>query len=436
MVFALSVSAFAADDDLLILDGEEFNTFGNLTAADYGVYDSGSYSVTIVGTVRPSVGQSYVHTFSLSDSSPSDSISISGGVLNRVAVSSFTVSMPAGQLTLVFDWNITAVSSSSPGVTVSKTGGPTSNVFVYVVSDGSSSSISLSMTTAISNRGLSTSSIESNFTPSEPVDPGPEPENPYAGDGSMFGWTGKMLFGLKLIDGQKWYTYSSGDVQGANMFGLVEYGDAQLIDQTATAFMLSSLTYYKWKWEIDPQTGKIKWSVPDEQKGSWADMIYRTSVYNWYWGDKLWSNDVSGSWYGSISSDFSYLNYRVNQILQVLANDEDLKIKDATDSERQWVQDYFENGSDIADSGKYASVNDDGKALKDFLTPAESASMSDGLSSIENGGYDFWSENVYHDINQVSSTATLDAADDVPYDQQINDLYSEHISSIWGAFDG
>ena len=157
-------------------------------------------------------------------------------------------------------------------------------------------------------------------------------------------------------------------------------------------------------------------------------------TYDYFWTDRLWSNSVSGSWYGAISDNFAYLNFRVNQILDVLANDEDLAIKDATTPEREWVKGYFTGSGDKADSSKYNSLNSDGQALKDFLTPSESASMSDALAAVESQGYSFWSESVYQDINQTSSTATTNLGDDVPWEEQINDLYSEHVASIWGAF--
>ena len=262
------------------------------------------------------------------------------------------------------------------------------------------------------------------------------PPNPYEGTGSMFGWTGATLLQLELSQSEKWYTYGSGSSFAAQLDSLWTGmdGEGTLRGDVVNSKMLASLTWNKWKWSVDSNTGLPKFEVDSWSQGSWADMIYRTSVYNYFYASKLWSNDVSGSWYGSISTSFSYLNYRVNQILEVLANDEDLAIKDATTPEREWVKNYFNGSGDKADSDKYNSLNSDGQALKDFLTPSESASMSDALSAVESQGYSFWSENVYQDINQVSSTATIGLDDDVPWEEQINDLYFEHIASIWGAF--
>lgn len=265
----------------------------------------------------------------------------------------------------------------------------------------------------------------------------PEPDDPLAGTGSMFGWTGKTIFGLQTNSMEKWFINGTGSDRVGHLDATYNYGDAVSVPgYWVMQNMLASLTVQKWQWQIKPETGLPAFNVDETYKGTWSDMIYRTSVYNYFWGNKLWKNDVSGSWYGSISSDFSYLNFRVNQILDVLANDEDLAIKDATTSEREWVKEYFSGSGDKADSSKYNSLNSDGQALKDFLTPSESASMSDALSAVESQGYSFWSENVYLDINQVPSTSTTDLGDEVPWEEQINDLYSEHVASIWGAFDG
>ena len=217
--------------------------------------------------------------------------------------------------------------------------------------------------------------------------------------------------------------------QGETGSALTGESDADAI----SADVLASLGYNGYSWKVD--NGQIVFKS-GAAGGSWLDMIFRYSTYDYYWGSRLWSNDVSGSWFGAISDNFSYLNFRVNQILDVLANDEDLAIKDATTSEREWVKDYFSGSGDKADSSKYNILDSDGHALKDFLTPSESASMSDALSAVESQGYSFWSENVYQDINQASSTSTVGLCDDVPWEEQIHDLYSDHVGLIGRAFDG
>lgn len=380
-------------------------------------------------------------SFSLSSSNASFTGKVSGYLSytsGTVAVDDYSGSTTVFELSRVpSDFS---VSTSTPGYSVT-----------YSLSDGTATIVVSADSSRESNLcGLTFSGesyvgselksyvLGSGYTYTGSGTPPVVPPNPYEGTGSMFGWTGGTLLQLELSQSEKWYTYGSGSSFAAQLDSLWTGmdGEGTLRGDVVNSKMLASLTWNKWKWSVDSNTGLPKFEVNSWSQGSWADMIYRTSVYNYFYSSKLWSNDVSGSWYGSISTSFSYLNYRVNQILEVLANDEDLAIKDATTPERDWVKNYFNGSGDKADSNKYNSVNSDGQALKDFLTPSESASMSDALAAVESQGYSFWSESVYQDINQVSPTATADLGDDVPWENQINDLYSEHVASIWGAFDG
>ena len=408
LVFALSFSVFAADVNPSVT-----------VQYKYGNHKSGS--------------------FSLSSSNASFTGKVSGYLSytsGTVAVDDYSGSTTVFELSRVpSDFS---VSTSTPGYSVT-----------YSLSDGTATIVVSADSSRESNLcGLDFSGesyvgselksyvLGSGYTYTGSGTPPVVPPNPYEGTGSMFGWTGATLLQLELSQSEKWYTYGSGSSFAAQLDSLWTGmdGEGTLRGDVVNSKMLASLTWNKWKWSVDSNTGLPKFEVDSWSQGSWADMIYRTSVYNYFYASKLWSNDVSGSWYGSISTSFSYLNYRVNQILEVLANDEDLAIKDATTPERDWVKNYFNGSGDKADSDKYNSLNSDGQALKDFLTPSESASMSDALSAVESQGYSFWSENVYQDINQVSSTATIGLDDDVPWEEQINDLYSEHIASIWGAF--
>lgn len=410
LVFALSASVYAADSNPSVT-----------VQYKYGNYKSGS--------------------FSLSSSNASYTGKVSGYLSytsGTVAVDDYSGSTTVFELSRVpSDFS---VSTSTPGYSVS-----------YSLSDGTATIVVTADSSRESNLcGLTFSGesyvgselksyvLGSGYSYTGSGTPPVVPPNPYEGTGSMFGWTGATLLQLELSQSEKWYTYGSGSSFAAQLDSLWTGmdGEGTLRGEVVNSKMLASLTWNKWKWSVDSNTGLPKFEVDSWSQGSWADMIYRTSVYNYFYSSKLWSNDVSGSWYGSISTSFSYLNYRVNQILEVLANDEDLAIKDATTPERDWVKNYFNGSGDKADSSKYNIVNSDGQALKDFLTPSESASMSDALAAVESQGYSFWSESVYQDINQVSPTATADLGDDVPWEDQINDLYSEHVASIWGAFDG
>ncbi len=296
---------------------------------------------------------------------------------------------------------------------------PSSETVVSLIVSGSSSSITRS------KLSLGYSSFEA--APEKPFVP---PTNDMQGlhgyrDASVLGSRWKTYNDYIGI----WETIMSLTNQGETGPAITGESDADAI----SADVLASLGYNGYSWKV--VNGQIVFNS-GAAGGSWLDMIFRYSTYDYYWASRLWSDDVSGSWFGAISSNFSYLNFRVNQILDVLANDEDLAIKDSTTSEREWVKDYFSGSGDKADSSKYNSLNSDGQALKDFLTPSESASMSDALSAVESQGYSFWSENVYQDINHVPSTATVGLGDDVPWEEQINDLYSEHVALIGGAFDG
>lgn len=214
--------------------------------------------------------------------------------------------------------------------------------------------------------------------------------------------------------------------------GQVTISDGSTIDMTindyvVAADMYNMLAYNAYSWSVNDD-GTIKFNT-GAVASTWIDMIWKYLTYDYYWGTRLWSNDTSGSWYGDIKSSFSYLNYRVNQIFEVLANDEDLKIKDATDEEREWVQDYFENGTDIADSEKYDKLNGTTSAFKDLFSGAPDSSIADGFSTVNDNGYDFWSQAVSDEINGASIASTY--SDDP--DLQIVDFYSDNFAKIVGG---
>jgi hypothetical protein len=200
-----------------------------------------------------------------------------------------------------------------------------------------------------------------------------------------------------------------------------------------SADVLASLGYNGYSWKVDNDQIVFKSGAVG---GSWLDMIFRYSTYDYYWGIRLWSNDVSGSWFGAISDNFSYLNFRVNQILDVLANDEDLAIKDATTSEREWVKDYFSGSGDKADSVKYDKLNNTGSAFKDAFAGAPDSSIADGFTAINDNGYVFWSQGVSDDINgnNASFSGVSRASAYVPPEQRIVDAYSENWAQIVGGY--
>lgn len=246
-----------------------------------------------------------------------------------------------------------------------------------------------------------------------------------------------LLNGVRYIQAtaSQWRTYNQYiGFYEAVMSGQVTLSDGSSVDANVDYTGLqgdffASIYYNAYSWKVG-ENGELVFNS-GTAGSNWLDMIWKYLTYDYYWGTRLWSNDTSGSWYGDIKSSFSYLNYRVNQIFEVLANDEDLKIKDATDEEREWVQDYFENGTDIADSEKYDKLNGTTSAFKDLFSGAPDSSIADGFSAVNDNGYDFWSKSVSDEINGASIASIY--SDDP--DLQIVDFYSENFAKIVGGSD-
>lgn len=298
---------------------------------------------------------------------------------------------------------------------------PSAQTVVALTVSGTSSSLQ-----DLSNLSLGYSSFEA--APSEPENPFVPPTNDMQG-----------LHGYRdaSVSASRWKTYNeyigiwetvlSLTNQGETGSAITGESDADSI----SADVLASLGYNGYSWKV--VNGQIVFTS-GAVGGSWLDMIFRYSTYDYYWGSRLWSGDVSGSWFGAISDNFSYLNFRVNQILDVLANDEDLAIKDATTPEREWVKGYFSGSGDKADSDKYDKLNDTGSAFKDAFAGAPDSSIADGFTAVNDNGYVFWSQEVSNDINGVSSSAGSRAPAYVPPEQRIIDAYSENWEQIVGGY--
>lgn len=431
----LSVPVFAVDDLIVVdgVDGSDFSTFGNTSISDYGinVLSGEQYAVTVSGYFYRYTDGARA-SFVMSDSSPSAYASASE-VSIGVRFTNITASFPAGTLTIDFSEfsSVPSFSTSTAGASVSVSGSS-----LIITSDGSAQPILLtsssSYTPAVSPANAF--SLSSSFVASSGGGGSGGGGEYTPGYSDMNGFHGVRQ---ALSTATEWSTYNQYigvqdvvmELTNKGVSGSAITGEST--SDFIIADVMAGIGFNGWSWKIEDGTIKFSSGAPG---GSWLDMIFRYLTYDYFWTDRLWSNSVSGSWYGAISDNFAYLNFRVNQILDVLANDEDLAIKDATTPEREWVKDYFTGSGDKADSSKYNSLNSDCLSLKDFLTPSESASMSDALAAVESQGYSFWSESVYQDINQTSSTAATNLDDDLPWEEQINDLYSEHVASIWGAF--
>lgn len=352
-----------------------FSITGNWTASVWG--EQGYTSFTTVST------------------SSTDPGSRSG--LVSVRLNSISIVFPeAGTVTLAFNpaQNVTGVSNC-------KDWSLSSDGLVCGVTVESSEAGTVTCTVTSSGfKAASSCSISGSFHASS----SPSPDDPSSsGTGSMNGWTG-----IKLLDiengGTQWVIYNS---EIGQLISLVSLGEASYESQFWIAKMLSHFGYSSWKWSYNEETGKIDFELPTDAQGSWADMIYRFMTYDYWWSSKLWSGNVAGSWYGNLSGMLSQalgtLNATVKQIQDVLSNDKDLAIKNATEDERQWIQDYYEGDSDYKVSAeKIQDFSDTGDDFLDFVSAGNSASFSDFWSSIgsSNGMYElFWSVSVKNLLN-------------------------------------
>ena len=176
-----------------------------------------------------------------------------------------------------------------------------------------------------------------------------------------------------------------------------------------SANLLSNLAYVGWSWQYDYVNNTIEFTVPEESRGSWADMLYRTAVWGYFWNRQIMTNNVAGSWYGSISSSFDTLNASVFRILTVLANDEDLAIKNATDDERQWVQNWFEG--DSSDTSRFDSVNSVSSNVSDVFSGIDSSIDVGTAFTSTDEGYTFWSQGCYDEIFNVDASGFVSSTD-------------------------
>lgn len=297
------------------------------------------------------------------------------------------------------------------------------------------------VTLVVTSSGLaaaSSCSISGSFHPASV----PTPDAPSSdGTGSMNGWTG-----LKLLDvqngGTQWVIYNS---MLGQLISLVSLGEASYQSDFWIAKMLSHFGYSSWKWKYNDETGKIDFELPEMAQGSWMDMVYRFMTYDYWWNSKLWSGDVAGSWYGNLSGmltqALSTLNATVKQIQDVLSNDKDLAIKNATENERQWIQDYYEGNSDYkVDETKIQDFSDTGDDFSAFLAGGGSSSLADFWSAINASDaiYTFfWSSFMsdYLNAGAVSSSIQRVAPNySVPsFIQNQNDVIA---SAFAGDYDG
>lgn len=280
---------------------------------------------------------------------------------------------------------------------------------------------------------------------------GGENPNPYPESGSRWvladnkgNWVAGEQGQQFLSTSNEWQTYNQyiGDYVTK-----VKYSrDGTETEENSEAFMarmLSDLSYSTWDWSVSG--GKLIFFPPENAEGSWLDNMWRMNVTMYY-------NLVNNSgWFGmvtsnqsSIISQLGILNTRVLQILSVLANDEDVKIKDATTYQRTWIQNYFEGNDPVGPSAdNFTDLRSGFGSITDQFETDKS--ITDIGSVFSDSAYDsrsqffFWSQTVSDDVNGVSrggfGGGKASARAPVVPDSTFSDQYEYGDDSIVDAFD-
>lgn len=364
-------------------------TFG-VSAAD------GSPSGSAVWTWSNSSSSSY--TVSLGSTQPYSSTGY------RLYVSSLTLVAPsAGTLSVSLypcRSSFSASGSGSASDVSSVLNGNTTTVTVVFDSAGSAGITTSPGFYTPSHDG----NIEFNLVSWEPSG-GTEPGEEYTGDwtlGNNFGdWRPGLAVPNQTSTTTQWKTYSQ--YIGEYVTEVSSSGDSKSFSGTADSFFvsaLSALTYDDWSWGVG-EDGKMYFSPPAFAQGSWLDNMWRMDVYLYY----NLANQTG--WFGGVNNRLDTLNSRVLQILSVLANDEDVKIKDATTDHRNWIIDYFEGeNTGKPKTSDNDAVNDSMNTVKDQFqssyTVGDIGSIFSGNSYDNNIWYSFWSQPVYNDVNGIS----------------------------------
>lgn len=280
---------------------------------------------------------------------------------------------------------------------------------------------------------------------------GGEPSNPYPSSGSRWILTdnkGNWVAGEQgqqfLSTSNEWQTM--GQYIGDYVTKVKYSRDGAESEENSEAFMsrmLSNLAYSTWDWSVSD--GKLIFFPPENAEGSWLDNLWRMNVTIYY-------NLVNNSgWFGNVTSNQSSmislldtLNTRVLQILSVLANDEDVKIKDATTPERTWIQNYFEGDDPVGPSaGNFTDLRSGFGSITDQFETDKS--ITDIGSVFSDSAYDsrsqffFWSQTVSDDVNGVSrggfGGGKAPARAPAVSDSTFSDQYEYGDDSIVDAFD-
>lgn len=374
-VFIIGVSAADGPSGTAVY----LNEYGRSTSVSLGstVQASGTFRNTSLTLVAPSAG---VMTVSLS---PSGTKYVKTG---NGSATDVTYSLQYNSGTRSATVTVTFGSSGSAGIAVESESGTRAN------------SLNFSLVS---------------WEPSASPDPDPPAPDPYPSSGSRWvladdkgNWVAGESGQQFLSTSNSWQTYSQ---YIGEYITKVKYDrDGTQTEENSDAFMsrmLANLAYNTWDWSVSG--GKLIFFPPEDAEGSFLDNMWRMNVTLYY-------NLVNNSgWFGmvtsnqsSIISQLSTLNTRVLQILSVLANDEDVKIKDATTDHRNWIIDFFQGENTgkptVSDND---AVNDSMNTVKNQFqssyTVGDIGSIFSGYSYDNNIWYNFWSQPVFNDVNGI-----------------------------------
>ena len=364
-VFTIGVSAADSVSGTAVFGSSPFDTTSSLTLGSSSDV-KGSYRLKSITIVLPSAGTAI--------------FSLTGVGSSTVSGEGVTCSVSSGNMTL------TVVSSSGGSVG-------------FTTSPGNYSSNSYTSFTLVS------------WTPDSGSGGGGGDDGDNSGStvlgpssGGYDGWNSDGTFTQKNNDDTKTGSSQQWNINSTYIGQLDYYIESELGSMPTQVYistLLSELVTQTYSWRFNADTNQFEYVRPNP--GSWFDNIWQMNIYLYY------NLANQKGWFGHINSEFATLNSRVLQILSVLANDEDVKIKDATTDHRNWITDYFEDSSGT--SGKPTTSDND--AVNDGMNTVKEQFQSDysvgdigsiftGNSYDNNLWYTFWSQTVFNDVNGLS----------------------------------
>lgn len=314
----------------------------------------------------------------------------------RLSALSVSFSVPGSLAITIYGAGGSTVSGSGVSYTVSG-----SALLVSVVAS-QAGDVPITVSVGSLKRGTPQVGLNSWIPDSSGGGGGETPADPEWTLGNNFGdWRPGLAVPNQTSTSTQWKTYN--DYIGEYVTTVTTTGDSKSFSGPADSFFVSALaalSYDDWSWGVG-EDGKMYFSPPAFAEGSWLDNMWRMDVYLYY----NLANQTG--WFGGVNDRLDTLNARVLQILSVLANDEDVQIKDATTDHRNWIIDFFQgdNTGKPTTSDNDAvknSINTVKEQFQTSYTVGDIGSIFSGNSYDNNIWYTFWSQPVFNDVNGLS----------------------------------